>query len=184
MDRKIKLCSGEGGIEMLSRLIAQEASTFQTIDTHFIQKRKDGNGYHTNELEFGAQFTKIKMTNGIEVEIVYDPIKDDRKLFKQKAPGSNRTLESFTIDILDFGVTDQKADGARDENITMIMQDGVEEYYTVSNVYDFYKGAEKTGNNVYNNNKEAGIYRTCPGSLCVWDTSRVGRIEFNPFSAA
>lgn len=179
-DRKIKLCSGEGGIEFLSRLIAQEASTFNTVDTHFIRGRKDGNGYHSNELEFGAQFTKIKMTNGIEVEIVYDPMKDDRKLFPIKAPGTNRTVESYAIDIFDFGVTDQKAAGAGDQNITCVIQDGVEEYYTVSNVYDFYKGAETGGNNVYSNNKEAGIYRTLGGALTIWDISRCGRIEFNP----
>ena len=61
------------------------------------------------------------------------------------------------------------------------MQDGVEEYYTVSNVYDFRTGAIKDGSNAHGHSKECGIYRTLAGSICVWDVSRVGRIEYNPF---
>lgn len=180
-DRHIVIASGEAGIEFLSRLIAVEASQFQYIDTLFLQKRKDPQGYHENELEYGAQFTKIKMTNGVIVELVYDPIKDDRKLFPELAPGTNRTLESYAMDIFDFGATEQTASGAREENITMVMQDGVEEYYTVCNVYDFETGAEKSGGNTFGNSKECGIYRAMSGSLCIWDASRIGRIEFNPY---
>ena len=120
--------------------------------------------------------------NGVIVEIVHDPIKDDRKLFPELAPGTNRTLESFAMDIFDFGQTDQKAQGAREENITMIMQDEVEEFYMVSNVYDLETGAIKNGGNAYGNNKECGIYRALSGSLGIWDVSRVGRIAFNPYA--
>lgn len=182
-DRHIVIASGEAGVEFLSRLIAQEASQFQYIDTLFAQKRTDPQGFHSNELEFGGQFTKIKMMNGVIVEIVHDPIKDDRKLFPELAPGTNRTIESYAMDIFDFGVTEQKAnDASRDENITMVMQDGVESYFSVSNVYDFETGAIKDGSNAYANNKELGIYRELSGSLCVWDVTRVGRIAFVPLS--
>lgn len=181
MDRKIWIYSGEGGIEFLSRLIAEEASAFNYPNADFfVRNRKDGDGYHKHELEFGAQFTKIQFYNGVEVCIAYDPIKDDDKLFKQKAPGTNRPLESYAMDIFDFGSTDYKAEGAREENITMVMQDGVEEYYHVGNVYDIRTGATNDGSNTYGSNKEYGIYRTLAGSLCVWDVSRVGRIEYNP----
>ncbi len=128
-----------------------------------------------------AQFTKILLTNGIEVSIDYDPMKDNKAIFKTLAPGTNSTLESYNLDIFDFGVTDQTAEGSNGENITMIMQDGVEEFYTVSNVYDFETGAEKAGGNTYSNNKELGIYRAMSGSLGVWDVERVGRISFNPY---
>lgn len=120
---------------------------------------------------------------GYVIEMIHDPIKDDRKLFPELAPGTNRTLESYTMDIFDFGATDQKAAGARNENITMIMQDGVESYFSVSNVYDFEKGAIKDGSNAYSNNKELGIYREISGGLGIWDVSRIGRIEFNPYSS-
>ena len=173
-DREIMLASGEAGVAYLSRLIAQEASQFQTLDTLFINKRSDSQGYNQNELEYGAQFTKIRMTNGVTVSIVYDPMKDDRKLFPELAPGTNRTIESFAMDIFDFGVTNQKAsDAAGEKNITMVMQDGVELYATVSNVYDFETGAIKDGSNAGAFSKELGIYREMSGSLCCWDTTRV-----------
>ena len=104
MDRKIYIYSGEGGIEFLSRLIAQEASAFNYPDANFfVRKAADPQGYHKHELEFGAQFTTIQLYNGIEVTIAYDPIKDDDQLFKIKAPGTNRPLESYAMDIFDFG---------------------------------------------------------------------------------
>lgn len=122
------------------------------------------------------------MTNGIEVEIMYDPIKDNRQLFPELAPGTNRTLESYAMDIFDFGSTDQNASGVDASNMCMVMQDGVESYFTVSNVYNFNTGAEISGGNVYSPSKELGIYRELSGSLNVWDVSRVGRIEVNPYA--
>jgi len=164
-DRKIKLASGEGGIEFMHRLIAAEASQFQYIDTNFISQRTDGQGYHQNELSYGFQFTQLRLPMGYVLEMVYDPIKDDRQLFPELAPGTNRTAESYSMDIFDFGATDQKADGARPDNITCVMQDGVESYFSVSNVYDFKTGAIKDGSNAYSNNKELGIYRETSGGL-------------------
>lgn len=128
-----------------------------------------------------AQFTKILLNNGIEVSIDYDPTKDDRRIYSTLAPGTNSTLESYALDIFDFGVTEQNVLGASNDNITMVMQDSVEEFYTVSNVYDFASGAITDGSNAYSNNKEAGVYRAMSGSLCIWDVERVGRIALNPF---
>lgn len=180
--RKIRLYSGEGGIEFLSRLIAEEASAFNYPDANFfVRKNSTPNGYHSNELEFGAQFTKIQLYNGVEVSIHYDPIKDDDQLFRMKAPGTNKPLESFAMDIFDLGATDYSAEGAGDENITMVMQDGVEEYYSVCNRYDIRTGAITDGSNAYGNQSRCGVYRTIGGSLAVWDISRVGRIEYNPY---
>lgn len=178
-NRKIMIYSGEGGIAFLSELIKQEASQFQTLEPGvFINKRNDPKGYHSNEFEYGAQFTKIKFPMGIEVEIMYDPIKDNDQLFKTKAPGSNLPLESFQMDIFDFGHTENRPEGAPVENITMVMQDGVEEYYQVGGVYDIRTGAPTDGSVRPTNSKKVGIYRTCAGALCVWDSSRVGRIEW------
>jgi hypothetical protein len=181
-DRKVYIYTGEGGLEFLSQLIADEAAGFRYPDANnFIRNNSEPMGVHSNELEYGSQFTRVKLYNGLDVCFVYDPIKDDDSLFKIKAPGTNRPAESYAMDIFDLGYTDQKAQGARGENITMVMQDGVEEYYSVSNVYDIFTGAITDGSNARSNNKMAGIYRTVAGSLCIWDVSRVGRIEYNPY---
>lgn len=179
-DRNIRLSGGEPATELLNRLIKAEAGEFTYIDTLFTQKRTDPQGYHENELEFGYQFTKIKMTNGYILEIVYDPNKDDRQLHPELIPGTNRTREGLCIDIFDFGVTDQKAaDAMNSSNITSVKENGVEEYYHVSNVYDFATGAITDGGNAKSNNKELGIYRAISGAICVWDVTRVGRLEFS-----
>lgn len=182
MDRTIKVATGEGGISFLHRLIAAEASNLTIIDDDkFIRRRNDPAGVHENELEYGYQFTKIKLLNGVTVEFVYDPIKDDETLFPEKAPGSTHTVMSYTMDVFDFGVTDQTPQGAgTSQNMTMVYQDGVESYYSFSNVYDFDKGAIKDGSNARGTSKELGIYRECSGSLGIFDVSRIGRIEFVP----
>lgn len=177
-DRMIKIATGEAGLEFWHRLIAAEASQFQYVDT--IHVRDTQSPYHEYAKEYGIQFTKIRFPMGYVVELVHDPIKDDRKLFPEMAPGTNRTLESYAMDVFDWGATDQKAIGARDENLTMVMQDGVESYFTVSNVYDFETGAVTDGSNVNVLNKNAGIYREMSGALCAWDATRLGRIAFNP----
>jgi hypothetical protein len=182
MDRNVYIYTGEGGIEFLSRLIAEEASLFNYPNADlFVRPSTSPQGFHSNELEYGSQFTKIKLFNGVTVTICYDPMKDDDSVFKTKVPGTNRPVESFAMDILDFGTSEYKAEGAGDANITMVKQAGVEEYFTVSNVYDFNSGAETSGRNVYALNTDAGIYRTLAGSLAIWDVSRVGRIEYNPY---
>lgn len=178
-DRKIKIASGEAGIQFLSRKIFEEYSSVIHLDTLFAQKRSDPEGFNENELEYGAQFTKIRMMNGIEVSIVHDPTKDDRSRFPELAPGTNYTLESFTMDIFDLGNTDQTPQGLNGQNMCMVMQDGVEEYYTISNIYNFETGAITDGSNAHANSKELGIYRTVAGSLNVWDVSRVAQIRLN-----
>lgn len=179
-DRYIRIATGEAGSVLFDTLVKAQASSILTLDTMFINKEQSV--YNTNSLAWGAQFTKWRAPNGVVVELIYDPIKDNKQLFPELAPGtSSYTLESFAMDIFDFGMTDQKASGAsRDENITMVMQDGVESYFTISNVYDFETGAEKSGGQVYNFNKDASIYREMSGSLCAWDVSRLGRIEYTP----
>ena len=168
------IATGEGGIDFLSRLIFQEFSSIVTIDTLLAKKRTDPMGVNENELQYGGQFTKIIGTNGTVITLTYDPMKDNRQLFPELAPGTNRTLESYAMDIFDFGVTDQTpADAGTKKNVCMVMQDGVEEYYTVCNVYNFETGAEVSGGNTHGNNKETGIYRALSGSLNAFDTSRI-----------
>jgi hypothetical protein len=179
MNREIYLCSGSGGLAYISELIEDQASVFQTVEPNlYISKAKNPVGVHPNELEFGAQFTKIIMAMGVTIRVVYDPMKDDDSIYTETAPGSYLPKESFNYDILDFGKTENAAEKASGENITMVVQEGVEEYYSVFSVVNPKTGTVKDGSNVFSNNKRAGIYRTLGGSLAVWDVSAVGRIEW------
>jgi hypothetical protein len=180
MDRVIKIATGEGGFKFLHRLIAAEYAQFQTIDTLFASKRSESQ-VHRNELEYGAQFTKIHLLNGITLELVYDPIKDDPTLFPEKAPGSMHSVESYAMDIFDFGVTDQTPQGASSmANIACVMQDGVEEFVRVQGIYDFETGAINDGSVVNSTSKECEVRRATSGALAIWDATRIGRIEYVP----
>ena len=172
-DRKIKLSGGEAAIRWLNKLIYAEYAATVNVDSHFTRPNPNPSGYSPQELQFGAQFTSIILPNGIEVSIDYDPMKDDKSIYKLVAPGTNSTLESYSLDIFDFGVTDQNAQGADTSNICMVMQDGVEEKYQIGNVYNFETGAIDDGSNAFGNNKELGLYRAMSGSLCVWDCREV-----------
>jgi hypothetical protein len=182
-NRRIKIATGEGGIEFFHQLLAQEAATFQIVSNDiYFGKRSDGkSGFHDNELTLGFQFTQLKAVNGLIIELVYDPMKDDPFYFPEKAPGSNYTVESFSFDIMDFGISDAAPNNMKNRsNISMVSEMGAEEYYMVSNVYDIFTGAKKDGSNAYSNNKEVGIYRGKPVALAIWDVTRVGRIEYVP----
>ena len=150
-----------------------------TLDTHFVQKTTSD--YNSNSLKYGAQFTEFIAPNGIEISIDYDPMKDNRSIYKVLAPGTNSTLESYALDIYDFGVTDMNAARTDSQNMTMVQEDLMEEFYHVNNVVNFETGVISDGSNAFGNSKELGIYRGMSGSLCSWDTERVGRIQFNPY---
>jgi hypothetical protein len=57
-DRMIKIATGEAGLEMLHRMIAQEASQFQYVDTLHI--RDTQSPMHEYSKEYGIQFTKVR----------------------------------------------------------------------------------------------------------------------------
>lgn len=181
MNRKPMLVGGTGAISYLSTLIAQQASVFQTLEPGFaLRDNPEPTGVHKYEKEWGFQFTRIKLPMGIDVTIMYDPSKDDDTLYKEKAPGSYLPLESFQIDILEFGQTENAAENSNGNNICMVMEDNIDYYFSVANAIDFKNGIVKDGSNAYKFGKTLSIYREMSGSLNIWDTSAVGRIEWVP----
>lgn len=171
---KIILRTGKGGIELFSRAISAEAGTspFTVLDSYFIQRTNSD--ITPNALKYGAQFTEILMTNGLTLTVMYDATKDNPRMHPEKVPGTNYSYESFTYDCFDLGNSDAAPSGARTRsNIAYIYEEAYEEYFSVSNVYDIYSGAKKSGENVAVLDKQAGIYRGSSCGLAVWDTSRI-----------
>jgi len=177
MNRKPILCGGTGAITYLSNLIAQNASVFQTLEPGFaLRSNPEPTGVHQYEKEFGFQFTRIKFPNGIDVQIMYDPSKDDDQLYKEKAPGSYLPKESFNIDIMEFGKSENADENASGENIFMAVEDMADYYYSVANAIDFKNGVVRDGSNVYRDGKTLSIKRELSGSLGAWDISSCGKI--------
>lgn len=173
-DRKIKLGTGEGGRRMFHQILSDEANSFLTVDTNWI--KQTSSPWNSNALQYGAQFTKFIATNGIEVELIHDPMADDHHWCKTKHPDDPKfTTDSFRFDIYDFGETMNLG-----SNMKMVIEEGVDLYAYVANVVDPKTGAVNNGSRVASFDKGVSIRRERSGSLWVCDTSRCGSIIYDP----
>lgn len=179
LKRNPVIVTGSGGMAYLSELIATRASTFQTIEPGFaIRKNPDPTGVHAHEYEFGFQFTKIRFPQGVTVGLLYDPRKDDSRIFREKAPGSHLPKESFNYDIFEFGEIEGAPKWSNGKNVTMVVERGANYFFSVSNAVDWKKGQVKDGSNVFNFSKNASVYHELSGSPQIWDIGACGRIEW------
>lgn len=177
-NRKPMLVGGTGAITFVSQLISENAVFTNSTEPGFaIKKTSNPTGVHENEYAYGFQFTEFMAPMGVKVQIMYDPAKDDPTIYKEKAPGSYLPLESFQIDILDFGETEDAMENGRQDNITMIKQSMGDYYFSIANAYQR-TGPVNDGSNVYEFGKDLSIKREKSGSLGVWDTWVIGRVEW------
>jgi len=178
-NREIVLSTGIGGMLFISQLIADYAPIASVQEPGFaIRGNNNPTGIHDHEYETGFMFTRFKGALGLDVRIMYDPRKDDSELFRQKAPGSYLPLESFQIDILEFGDTEYAAEGVDSKsNIFMARSSMSDYYFSIANVMKK-NGITSDGSVVANMDKKVSIHREKSGSLGIWDTGGIGRIEW------
>lgn len=81
-------------------MLAAEASSFLTVDTHFTQMLSK----NPRHLSFGAQFTHYQGPEGIEVTLMKNPMYDSRKYCKRMHPQYPEfPIDSLRMTFLDFG---------------------------------------------------------------------------------
>jgi len=101
--RRIKGYTGEYGMVQFHKAIQgwMERSGFITVvDSLFIDKTQSE--YHANALAAGYQFVKYRMANGSELELVHNPLYDDREINFEIDPVTGYPVESQRITFLDF----------------------------------------------------------------------------------
>jgi hypothetical protein len=101
--RKIKGWTGEYGMIQFHRAImdwSKKNSFIQVVDQVFIDKTSSP--YTTNGLAAGFQFVKYRMANGAELELIHNPLYDDRTLNFEIDPVTGYPKESQRITFLDF----------------------------------------------------------------------------------
>lgn len=101
--RKIKGFTGEYGMIQFHRAIqdwATKKGFIQVVDQMFIDKTKSD--YHENGLVAGYQYVKYRMANGAELELVHNPLYDDREINFEIDPVTGYPMESQRITFLDF----------------------------------------------------------------------------------
>ncbi len=114
--RKLKVFTGEYGMIAFHNAVMSELQKtgFLTVSEFFIDKSKSP--YHDNGLAFGAQFHRYRMANGAEIEVIHNPLYDDRSLHWKIDPVTGFPEESMRFTFLDFS-----GEGT-ESNIKMINQ--------------------------------------------------------------
>ena len=101
--RQMKGWSGEYGMIQFHRSIqdwATQTGFIQVVDNLFMEKTSSE--YNTNALAAGYQFTKYRMANGAELEMIHNPLYDDREINFELDPITGYPMESQRITFMDF----------------------------------------------------------------------------------
>lgn len=100
--RQIKGYTGEYGMLMFHRAIQNWMNKSGFIKNVEVYTNKVSSPYHTNALEGGYQFVKYHMANGASLELVHNPLYDDRDINFEIDPVTGFPVESQRITFLDF----------------------------------------------------------------------------------
>jgi len=105
--------SGSLAALLLHDALASEASSFLTVDSHFTEQVGSLNG--TPHLGFGAQYTRYRGPNGISLDLVMNPMYDNRKYNKTPHPQfPDIPQESARMTFLNLGSS------GKDKNMMML----------------------------------------------------------------
>lgn len=100
--RNIKGFTGEYGMMMFHRAIDQWSQKNGFVKNVELYTNKVKSDIHTNALETGYQYVKYNMANGSSLELVHNPLYDDREINFELDPVTGFPVESQRITFLDF----------------------------------------------------------------------------------
>tara|TARA_R110000850_G_scaffold1714_8_gene9197 strand:+ start:7349 stop:8839 length:1491 start_codon:yes stop_codon:yes gene_type:complete len=170
-DRKITAMTGSMGAIAFHNLLAASANSFLTVDSNYIQRVGKGPVRH---LSYGAQFTHYQGLNGIEVDLMLNPLNDDVHFCKRTHPlHPNKPVDSWRMTFLDFGSADNES------NIQMLKVKDTRRWGYLEGTID-YKGAPIKGGSL--RSKKAGVEFITEGTAGIWikDVTRGGEFIFDP----
>ncbi len=111
--RKVVAMTGTLGSLLFHDALVAVANGFLSVDTHFIEKIASPTS--TPHLAYGAQFTRYRGPEGIQVDLIKNPLYDSRKYCKRTHPNyPEYPIDSARMTFLDFGST------GGENNITMV----------------------------------------------------------------
>lgn len=102
--RRIKGYSGEYGMIQFHRAIMdwQKKNGFIQVVDQVGSLTKESSDLNANALGAGYQYVKYRMANGAELELVHNPLYDDREINFEIDPVTGYPIESQRITFLDF----------------------------------------------------------------------------------
>jgi hypothetical protein len=172
-NRKITAMTGSMGAIAFHNLLATSASSFLTVDTNYIERTKDSGG--ARHLSYGAQFVHYQGLNGIEVDLVINPLYDDTSFCRRMHPDlKTKPLDSWRMTFLDFGEGNEGED-----NITMLSEKSTRGWGYLEGAID-HMGKPKKGAAVTSKSKGCTYFTYGTAGIVQWDVSRGGELILDP----
>lgn len=102
--RRIKVFTGEYGMLIFNRAMQDilDKRGWVVANENFNPIEKTSSAVHSNAYSVGYQFVKYKMHNGAELELVHNPLYDDRQINFEIDPITGYPTESMRFTFLDF----------------------------------------------------------------------------------
>lgn len=107
--RQIKGYTGEYGMIQFHRAIQDWQNKSGFIKNVELFTNKVSSDVHTNALETGYQFVRYNMANGASLELVHNPLYDDREINFEIDEVTGFPVESQRITFLDFSGENKKS---------------------------------------------------------------------------
>jgi len=167
--RAIKGYTGEYGMLMFHRAIQDWMNKSGFIKNVEVFTNGVKSEVHNNSLEAGYQFVKYNMANGASLELVHNPLYDDREINFEIDPITGYPVESQRITFLDFS-----GDNAKNSNVKlMCKKDGMAFTY-VEGLYGPY-GPKNGGSSAHSGAYyEMHVEKSC--GIHIHDVTKCGEL--------
>jgi len=167
--RKLKVFTGEYGAMAFHEAVDNDSSKFLTMDTTNI--KKSASDFNSNSYQFGRQFTKYIGPNGIEVEVHYNPVYDDRENNFLIDPLTGKPAESMKFSFFDV------TDGSGDDNLYILKKKGGKKSGYVAGLQSPYG---PMSNQLMSNSEDAyTMIEMDQVGVMLKDVSRCGQLRLN-----
>lgn len=166
--RKVVGYTGEYGMLNFHRAIQDYTNNSGFVKNIEVFSNKVKSDIHTNAREVGVQYVKFNMANGASLELVHNPLYDDRSIHFEIDPVTGFPTESQRITFLDF------SGEANNSNIKLMKKKDGEAFGYVQGMYGPY-GPSKGGNMAHAGDYyEMHVEKNC--GVHIGDVTRCGEL--------
>lgn len=166
--------TGEYGMLEFHRAIEDRISKTGFIRNVEVFTNKIQSDVHPNALEFGMQYVKYNMANGASLQLVHNPLYDDREIHTEIDEITGKPVESMRFTFLDFAGDKGKS------NVKVTKKEGGDFFNYVCGNYGPY--GPKSAAAKYGMSAHAGDYYEmhigCHEGIHIEDVTKCGELIF------
>ena len=169
--RNLTIFTGEYGMAEFNKMINEDfRKSGLTLDTAV---KGVSSSLHSNAYEYGMQFVKLNLTNGITATLIQNPLYDDRNLNSELDPITNAPISSKRFTILDMS-----GDG-NSSNIKIIKKANGDNFAYVCGLYSPH-GPSKRSDKPANAKDSYEMHIGCHQGIFIKDIGTCGELIFQP----